>query len=46
MTIVHDTTLTQLPGIASLPLSDFKTHRANFFDKMKPNSIALFGAAS
>lgn len=46
MTIVHETTSTQLPGIASLPMSDFKTHRANFFDKMEPNSIAFFGAAS
>lgn len=46
MTIVHETTSTQFPGIASLPISDFKTHRANFFDKMAPNSIAFFGAAS
>ena len=46
MTIVHETTPTQLPGIASLPMSDFKTHRANFFDKMKSNSIAFFSAAS
>jgi Xaa-Pro aminopeptidase len=46
MTIVYDKTLTKLPGIASLPMGDFSTHRANFFDKMKPNSIAFFGAAS
>jgi Xaa-Pro aminopeptidase len=46
MTIVYDKTLTKLPGIASLPMGDFFTHRANFFDKMKPNSIAFFGAAS
>jgi len=46
MTIVHEKTSTQLPGIDSLPMSDFKTHRANFFDKMKANSIAFFGAAS
>ena len=46
MTIVHETMLTELPGIASLPISDFNTHRAAFFDKMKPNSIAFFGASS
>jgi Xaa-Pro aminopeptidase len=46
MTIVYDKTLTKLPGIASLPMGDFFTNRANFFDKMKPNSIAFFGAAS
>jgi Xaa-Pro aminopeptidase len=46
MTIVYDKTLTKLPGIASLPMGDFSTHRANFFDKMKPNSIAFFGAAN
>jgi Xaa-Pro aminopeptidase len=46
MTIVYDKALTKLPGIASLPMGDFSTHRANFFDKMKPNSIAFFGAAS
>jgi len=46
MIIVPETTPTQLPGIDSLPMSDFKTHRANFFEKMQPNSIAIFGAAS
>lgn len=45
MTIVHKATSTQLPGIASLPMSDFDTHRVNFFDKMEFNSIAFFGAA-
>jgi Xaa-Pro aminopeptidase len=45
MTIEHEITSTQLPGIACLPLGDFKTHRANFFDKMDTNSIAFFGAA-
>lgn len=46
MTIVHDKTLNQLPGIARLPMRDFITHRTNFFDKMETNSIAFFGAAS
>jgi len=45
MTIVHEKTSTQLPGNASLPMRDFKTHRDNFFDKMENNSIAFFGAA-
>ncbi|MEY8200252.1 MAG: Xaa-Pro aminopeptidase [Colwellia sp.] len=36
----------KLPGIANLPLSDFKTHRDNFFAKMANNSIAFFPAAS
>jgi Xaa-Pro aminopeptidase len=36
----------QLPGIASLPMSNFKAHRANFVDQMKPNSIAFVSAAS
>jgi len=45
MTIVHETIAIKLPGIANLPLSDFKAHRANFFDKMENNSIAFFGAA-
>ncbi|WP_425451862.1 Xaa-Pro aminopeptidase [Candidatus Colwellia aromaticivorans] len=45
MTIVHEKTSTQLPGIASLPMRDFKTHRDNFFDKMENNSIAFFSAA-
>lgn len=46
MTIAHETTSTQLPGIDSLPMSDFNTHRANFFDKMATNSVAFFGAAA
>ena len=46
MTIVHEIKSNQLPGIASLPMSDFNAHRNNFFDKMKPNSIAFFSAAS
>lgn len=45
MTKVHETMPIQLPGIASLPMSDFNAHRADFFDKMAPNSIAFFGAA-
>ncbi len=45
MTIEHATTSNKLPGIASLPISDFKVHRADFFDKMENNSIAFFGAA-
>lgn len=34
-----------LPGIAQLPMSDFKLHRDTFFAKMAENSIALFSAA-
>jgi len=45
MTTVHRATSTQLPGIVNLPVSDFAIHRANFFEKMKPNSIAFFGAS-
>lgn len=46
MTIEHETTSTPLPGIASLPISDFKSHRSDFFNKMQPNSVAFFGAAN
>jgi len=35
-----------LPGLAKLPLSEFETHRKNFFAKMADNSIAFFPAAS
>ena len=42
---VNEITSTQLPGIASLPMRDFRMHRASFFDNMEPNSIAFFGAA-
>lgn len=35
-----------LPGIATLPMSEFETHRKNFFAKMADNSIAFFCAAS
>ncbi len=34
-----------LPGIARLPMSDFKQHRDNFFASMADNSMALFSAA-
>lgn len=46
MTTVDRTMSIQLPGIATLPMSDFVNHRAQFFEQMKPNSIAFFGAAS
>jgi len=46
MTIEHETTSTQLPGIAGLSMKDFEKHRANFFDKMEPNSLAFFSAAT
>jgi Xaa-Pro aminopeptidase len=36
----------QLPGLASLPMSDFKEHRERFFSQMSDNSIAFFSAAS
>ena len=45
MATVNEKASTQLPGIANLPMSDFKIHRTKFFDKMKNNSIALFSAA-
>ncbi len=45
MAIEHITRSAPLPGIASLPMSDFKTHRNNFFNKMATNSIAFFSAA-
>lgn len=45
MATVNEKISTQLPGIANLPMSDFKTHRTKFFDKMKNNSIAFFSAA-
>ena len=35
-----------LPGIAKLPISEFESHRDNFFEKMADNSIAFFSAAS
>lgn len=35
----------ELPGLASLPMSDFKTHRARFFSNMSANSVAFFPAA-
>ncbi len=35
-----------LPGLAQLPISEFKTHRDNFFAKMADNSIAFFMAAN
>ncbi len=35
-----------LPGLAKLPLSEFETHRKNFFTKMADNSVAFFSAAS
>lgn len=34
-----------LPGLAHLPMSDFKNHRDRFFANMSENSIALFSAA-
>lgn len=34
-----------LPGLAHLPMSDFKRHRDSFFANMDENSIALFSAA-
>jgi Xaa-Pro aminopeptidase len=34
-----------LPGLAHLPMSDFKHHRDRFFANMSENSIALFSAA-
>lgn len=36
----------QLPGLASLSMSDFKNHRECFFSQMSDNSLALFSAAS
>ena len=45
MSKVHEVSSTQLPGIDKLPIGDFKNHRDNFFDKMAPNSVALFSAA-
>ena len=44
MTTVDRTMSIQLPGIATLPMSDFVNHRAQFFEQMKPNSIAFFGS--
>ncbi len=35
-----------LPGLAKLPISEFETHRKNFFTKMADNSVAFFSAAS
>lgn len=35
----------ELPGVANLPMADFKNHRACFFSKMSDNSIAFFPAA-
>lgn len=35
----------KLPGLACLPMSDFKSHRDNFFAKMPDNAIAFFPAA-
>lgn len=35
-----------LPGIASLPISEFITHRKNFLSQMANNSIAIFCAAN
>lgn len=34
-----------LPGLAHLPMSDFKLHRDQFFAAMAENSIAFFSAA-
>lgn len=34
-----------LPGLASLPKRDYKTHRDQFFANMANNSIAIFAAA-
>ena len=36
----------ELPGLASLSMSDFKSHREHFFSQMSDNSLALFSAAS
>jgi len=36
----------KLPGLANLSMSDFKSHRTRFFEKMSDNSIAFFSAAS
>ncbi len=36
----------ELPGLASLSMSDFKNHRERFFSQMSDNSLALFSAAS
>jgi Xaa-Pro aminopeptidase len=33
------------PGLSRLSMSDFKSHRDNFFNKMSDNSIAFFPAA-
>lgn len=46
MTTLNDVTSIQLPGIASLPISDFSVNRDNFFDKMENNSIAFFSAGN
>jgi len=35
----------KLPGLSSLPMSEFKDHRESFFAKMSDNSIAFFCAA-
>jgi Xaa-Pro aminopeptidase len=35
-----------LPGLANLSMTDFKSHRDNFFAKMTENSAAFFTAAS
>ena len=35
----------KLPGLSSLSMSDFKSHRQCFFEKMSDNSIAFFPAA-
>ena len=35
----------ELPGLASLSMSDFKSHRECFFAKMSDNAIAFFPAA-
>ena len=45
MTKLHEVSSTQLPGIDKLPISDFKNHRDNFFNKMAPNSVAFFSAS-
>ena len=38
--------MSQLPGIDKLPISEFVTHRQNFFAQMANNSIAFFSAGN
>ncbi|MBL4940426.1 MAG: Xaa-Pro aminopeptidase [Colwellia sp.] len=40
------TTTKNLPGLAKLSMSDFQSHRDNFFAKMTDNSVAFFPAAT